>query len=310
MKTRLLTILILIATVPISLAVLGGCSNIADHDDVIAGIVEAEHAFAGDVRELGMREGFLAHLGDGAVVFSPMPVSAVERYQNMDDSPGLLQWEPTTADASTAGDIGFTTGPWEFRPEGPDGEATSFGHYVSVWMRRSDGIWKLAIDAGVVHGPVEVSGVTLTGRGHVRVDAPLDSPTGFEDVLDAERELLLASASYGFPDALSAVAAPDIVVLRTGNMPARGAAQVSEFLWSEVNVAWEPAGGAVAESGDLGYTYGTMYYRGADGTTLSGRSAYLRVWERLPNGEWNVVIDLTNPIPDAPGDEPETGGQQ
>ncbi|MFH1502606.1 MAG: hypothetical protein ABIG03_06135 [Candidatus Eisenbacteria bacterium] len=302
MRTKLVCLVVL-------LAVIGGCSNTPNHDEVIDGLVDAEHAFARDVAELGMREGFLKHLAEGSIAFSPTPTDAIAWQGGMADNPALLVWEPTMADASTAGDLGFTTGPWEMRPDGPDGEATSFGHYASVWIR-NEGVWKLALDCGVLHAPVEVSEARLSRRGHVRTDAPLESPVAFEDVLDAERDLWLAAASDGFARALADAAAPDVMVCRMGEMPARGPGQAHELLWDEVNVVWEPGGGSVAESGDLGYTYGVMFYRDEDGSTLVGRSAYLRVWERVPSGAWHVVVDITNPIaePDVPQGEPGTGG--
>lgn len=64
------------------------------------------------------------------------------------DTPGLsLTWEPTRADIAASGDLGWTTGTWEFRPS-PDAEVTGHGIYVSIWRLQQDGSWKVVMDLG------------------------------------------------------------------------------------------------------------------------------------------------------------------
>jgi hypothetical protein len=65
-----------------------------------------------------------------AVVFRPMAVNGKQWYQQRPPSPGRLSWEPIYADISAAGDMGYTTGPWEFRKNSTDAEAVAFG---GVW---------------------------------------------------------------------------------------------------------------------------------------------------------------------------------
>src|SRR5436190_18110221 len=62
---------------------------------------------------------------------------------------GLLSWEPIFADVSRAGDLGYTTGPWEFRPDGPDDQPVAFGQYFTIWKKQSGGDWKAVLDRGV-----------------------------------------------------------------------------------------------------------------------------------------------------------------
>ncbi|MBD3347819.1 MAG: hypothetical protein GF400_01330, partial [Candidatus Eisenbacteria bacterium] len=157
-----------------ALIVLGGCGGARDHDADVASLVEAERVFGRDVAEMGMKEGFLAHLGEGAVAFMPGPVNARQWYESSEDAPGLLSWEPTLADVAASGDLGYTTGPWELRPEGPGTEPVGFGHYVSVWLREPDGVWRVAIDAGVPHAPPEGPVPELVARGHARVSDPFE----------------------------------------------------------------------------------------------------------------------------------------
>lgn len=65
--------------------------------------------------------------------------------------PGFaLQWQPTSADVSRSGDLGYTTGGFQVMQHGPDGKPTvaTRGKYVTVWKKQSDGSWKVVVDIG------------------------------------------------------------------------------------------------------------------------------------------------------------------
>jgi hypothetical protein len=51
----------------------------------------------------------------------------------------------------------------------------------------------------------------------------------------------------------------------------------------------------VAQSGDLGYTYGSYELKEANATSEKGY--YARVWKRGANDQWQVVLDTTSPLP-------------
>ena len=58
-------------------------------------------------------------------------------------------------------------------------------------------------------------------------------------------------------------------------------------------LTWEPSGGDIAKSGDLGYTYG-LSQRDVDGKVEKGN--YVRAW-RKENGDWKVAVDVMTPFP-------------
>lgn len=61
-----------------------------------------------------------------------------------------LDWEPVTAVAGEAGDVGYTIGRWSsivVRPDGTD-SVTAQGSYVTVWRRDVTGAWRVAADIG------------------------------------------------------------------------------------------------------------------------------------------------------------------
>src|SRR5947209_2622659 len=87
----------------------------------LAPVVEAEHAFALYSIEHGMKEAFLRFAAPDGIIFRRSPVNAVEAWTQTNPAPaGLLTWYPTYADVSRAGDLGWTTGPYEFREKPAD----------------------------------------------------------------------------------------------------------------------------------------------------------------------------------------------
>lgn len=118
-------------------------------------LVATERAFARAAAEKSTKEAFLEFLADDAIVFEPGPVNGKEVWSKRPPSVGLLSWEPVWADISADGSIGYTTGPWEFRPKGKDGDPVAFGEYVTIWKKRKDGEFKAILDIGISHGKPE-----------------------------------------------------------------------------------------------------------------------------------------------------------
>jgi hypothetical protein len=63
-----------------------------------------------------------------------------------------VKWEPEKAQVSTSGDLGYTTGTYEFVSQG----VTERGKYVTTW-RKDAGEWKVTEDIFNASGPPAVS---------------------------------------------------------------------------------------------------------------------------------------------------------
>ncbi|HVF60595.1 MAG TPA: DUF4440 domain-containing protein [Thermoanaerobaculia bacterium] len=61
-----------------------------------------------------------------------------------------LRWQPLVAEASAAGDLGYTIGAWDFieRREGAAPAVTARGRYLTVWRKQHDGSWRVVADIG------------------------------------------------------------------------------------------------------------------------------------------------------------------
>ena len=58
-----------------------------------------------------------------------------------------LHWQVTKAEASTSGDLGYSTGTYDLSFNGPNGEpVVDHGKYLTVWRKQADGSWKVVQD--------------------------------------------------------------------------------------------------------------------------------------------------------------------
>jgi ketosteroid isomerase-like protein len=244
------------------------------------GLVEAEKAFARTSVAKGTKEAFLSVLDDQSVIFRPRAVPGRKWFQENPASPVQLNWQPEFADIATAGDLGYTTGPWEMRRT-PQDPPDAFGHYVTVWRKQPGGEWKVAIDIGI-------------GHDNVPKPATVDSPPLAQDTaaakprpeVDAARTAIV-SADKAAMTSLPQYLAPDVRLYRDGSRPFAGKAAAEKRL-SEVREA--PAGtqaaAVVSAAADLGYTYGS-----------SETANYMRIWKKQRDGSWKIVLDLATALP-------------
>ncbi len=260
-----------------------------DHVSVSA-VVDAERAFAKMARTSSMRDAFLTFLADDAVVFRPQPVNGKDHYQASSPSPALLSWEPEIAEISAAGDMGYTSGPWSYRPTRDD-EPVAYGHYASIWKKQPDGAWKVVIDVGIGHEAAAVGETVFREAG--KPASPAGSAAAIASLAAAERSLADAARGSGVERAVALRAATDVRWYRDGHLPLSGSpssiARISGAVLS-------PIGAGAASSGDLGYTWGSVAPVADEGAVTS---FYFRIWRREGDGPWRVILDLDSPVPAA-----------
>jgi ketosteroid isomerase-like protein len=258
----------------------------------LASLVGAERAFAQASMEKGMRAAFIAYLADDGVVFRPEPVKGKAWYRARPKSPAMLAWEPAFADVSASNDLGYTTGPWAFCPDST-AAPSAFGHYVSVWKRGADREWEVAIDVGISHARVErpKSLATATSEKPADVVTPQEALAA---VQQEERDFIEA-ASRGVEDAYDTFASEDVRMYRNGDLPGVGKEQARALLVKQPGTRrMQTTTAQASREGDLGFTYGRcdVTYNEKIST-----SYYLRIWKRMPDSTWKIVLDLDSPVP-------------
>jgi ketosteroid isomerase-like protein len=260
-------------------------------------LVEAERAFSRASVEKGIRDAFLEFFAPDGINFTPGPTNARGFFQpqpNRRDR--VLQWQPMYGDVSQAGDLGYTTGPFTLENKNSN-PRFSYGFYFSVWKRQPDGSWKVAADFGTrtpgpaVTGPVAFKSATVKGKTIKDFNLELER----NSLLAADRALTVAAAETSTGKALLKYLASDARLHRDGLFPFVDAKAIRSVFnaGQTLRYAWTPAKSDIANSGDLGYTYGSFEAKGEDANTPPLKGYYLRVWRRDGRG-WSIVADIGN----------------
>jgi len=294
---------ILVLGLAASLAAGAVIAQTIDRQAALDSMVAAEHAFAKTAGEKGYRDAFLDFLADDSVIFRPDPVSGKEWFRARPVSPALLSWYPILAEVSLAGDLGYTTGPWEYRAKGADDpEVAATGNFVTLWRKQADGTWKALIDHGA-ENPKPAS--SLTASIAAAEPAKIDYKSLPKVDVEAERKGL-AEADRAFGKAAEkassaaywSVLSRKARLYREGLQPAQGGEEIRVALAQDpAAMTWEPAGAVMAASGDLGATYGIAksQEKGKEGQWVSSHN-YFRIWKKQPDG-WKLVVDVLTPRP-------------
>jgi ketosteroid isomerase-like protein len=112
-------------------------------------LIEADKAFNAMAQKEGTGKAFIAYAAGDPVIIRQggMPLighsAFVEAFSKVPGS--SLSWEPLKAEIAASQDLGYTFGRYALR----DGETIkSYGVYVTVWKKQSDGSWKFVLDGG------------------------------------------------------------------------------------------------------------------------------------------------------------------
>ncbi|HET6890793.1 MAG TPA: nuclear transport factor 2 family protein [Pyrinomonadaceae bacterium] len=271
-------------------------------------LVDAERAFARTSEAQGTRPAFLAFIAEDGILFRPTATNGKKWMQQNPLPPSekrpLLAWQPAFADIAQAGDMGYTFGPWEYKEDIKDEKPVAYGHFATVWKRQPDGTWKFVIDHGVSHPQPHGSGKQFSlPQNKIQKSWKPSKPhveSARRDLLDRDRQFLNASLSYGPVKAFTDYSSASVKLFRNGSYPFTGVRGITQVLGPKnpglITLKWEPAGGDVSQSEDLGYTYGTYSVAAnTDPQKPVERGVYMRVWKKEKD-VWKVVLDVETEI--------------
>lgn len=118
------------------------------------------------------------------------------------------------------------------------------------------------------------------------------------EILETEQSFAKMTQEEGIQKAFLNYAAKDAVLMRNDNLII-GKKEITNHFEdqpsknTEVTLTWKPDFIEVAESGDLGYTYGKYTYSfvDTDGNTIKNKGVFHTVWKKQPDGTWKFVWD-------------------
>ena len=264
-------------------------------------LVDAERAFARSSEQDGTQQAFLAFIANTGILFRPTAVNGrrwmLEHPVPQSTKRPLLSWYPIFADISEAGDLGYTTGPWEFKQDIKDAQPSGHGTFVTVW-KKQDETWKFVIDLGISHGPPTNQNPKLeTGKeSKSRKPSKSDLNALRAELIKRDWEFSSEAQSKGIRNAFLSYSTNEVRLLRNDKFPFVGREAVKKAFGKEKE-SWtsQPDFADVAGSGDLGYTYGTYEIKRV-GVAKGEKGNYLRIWKQRDN-KWKIELEVTNPLP-------------
>ncbi len=265
-------------------------------DSALQTMVGNEAKFFQLGQEQGTRAAFLQFLADDGIVFHPGPVNGKQEWSKRPEKGISLSWRPLFAAMSRSADLGYTTGPAEWRKEKDDKKPFGYGQFITIWKKQKDGVWKVALDVGgEVPGPAKseeepqlemsISQGTTTPVEHAAAERSLRAAeVKFATAAKADSTIALSEAS----DA-------NVRVHRDGVFPAVGKGAATLMLSvRRGQLTNERLGGGMSAAGDLGYSYGKYSLVRQDQTE---RGHYLQIWRAETGGNWEIVLDFQAPLP-------------
>jgi ketosteroid isomerase-like protein len=277
MKNVLFTMLLL------GLVVLVRAQTFKNKD--LQSLVDAEIGFAKLAKEKTNREAFLANVNQESLTLAEEIKPTKTHWEKEKIDSMWLNWHPSFADVAASGDLGYTYGPWTGHPN-KKAPAEFGGHYITVWSKQSDGSWKIAIDAGIVHGEkTKVEGTTV--KSSKIKSAPVVKNADAKKELLTRDQQLQASLKSDPSTAYQSVASSEIKFFRPDLAPFSNASDIPK-LGIPANV--KQLEGGISAAGDFGYTYGLIFSDAGPGAPATHRT-FLRIWKKEDGSSWKLVLD-------------------
>ena|SRR5665647_1954326 len=115
-------------------------------------------------------------------------------------------------------------------------------------------------------------------------------------MMEADRAFSKLSEERGMKYALMQYIDSKGVLLRPNTIPIVGGEAIdyiSQGNDTSYIMTWEPNGGSIAKSGELGYTYGVYSLKPKDKDTVF-YGTYVSIWKMQPDGKWKFVLETGN----------------
>jgi len=254
-----------------------------------AQIEAAERAFAADGLALGIRDSFLKHMADDAIMFRPGPVSAKALYEKRPSSKTpRLEWWPQKVVIARSGDLGLSVGPAVIN--GRRG-----GYYATIWRKGPDGQWKWIYDGGAEADAASAPDASTPAiQGPTATKGSKSPGDALAAVRSAEAGLAKVAISDA-PKAYRAALASDAWLTGPGGTETLKPSDLSARIeLRPARMAIKTEGGGASAAGDFVWTHGTAGWAGPSETPVN--THYMHVWQKRPEG-WRLIFETLNTDP-------------
>lgn len=235
-------------------------------------VINAEKSFAAYALQHNSRDAFMMFLDSAnSVEFKDGEVlKSYNTWSTRKPDSSKLMWQPAYAGIAKSGDIGFTTGPWQYKKSA--GEAVSAaGSFATVWRKTAKGEWKYLVDIGV-DGPSSADAAS-----EIKKWTGSYTNLAAADALTIDRKFIQQYESL-HNDAFKTVVTENTWFILTGSQPLQGAQSILTSLNTiPAGLQFIQTGGGESDADDIAWVYGTVRNKAAI-------TNYLRIWQKTADG--------------------------
>ena len=255
----------------------------------VPGVRDTQMAFQRRLAERGPKTAFLEFLSDDAVVFQPDAVNGKQYWSSVKTEPeGRLRREMLYLDMASSGQLGYSTGNWEWTPKGRTGP-TQRGQFVTVWAKRQGGRFKAVLDITTTEDPDIVERDDDRVPSRERGEA---NKRGWSAADPSMNFLKRAMGGERLGGAYSVFAAKDVRLLREGDPPIVGRKRVVAETQEYRSIAY-PKRVVLNESADMAYVWNPCEYADSDEGVERGNC--LHIW-KLRGKSWNITLGVLSRV--------------
>ena len=121
-------------------------------------------------------------------------------------------------------------------------------------------------------------------------------PDEKQKMMNTDRAFSKLSVEKGMKIAFLEYIDSNGVLLKPNRYPILGAEAIDYLIQqndSAYTLQWEPETGFIAQSGELGYTYGVYAFK-PNGKNTTTYGTYVSIWKKQADGKWKFVLDSGN----------------
>ena len=115
------------------------------------------------------------------------------------------------------------------------------------------------------------------------------------ELFEVDKQFSKTAEKIGFNKAFIEFAHDNAVLLRENNMPLVGKKAIIKVFEKAnskgIQFTWSPINGDIAQSGELGFTYGTYILKR---DTIVEKGTYVSIWKKDLEGNWKYILDSGN----------------
>jgi hypothetical protein len=243
-------------------------------------LIAAEKKFANTSKEQTTKKAFLANVDSSCIGFNKgEQLNVFAEWTARKEDSSKLTWEPEFATIASSGDMGVTTGPWEYRQKSLQDTPVAHGHFTTIWKKKDNGEWKAMMDMGISHPQ------NITNSGTVKKLVLKNYKEVISDTI------LLMTTEVNFIDAfkndksaaIKKVIVKDSWLSINGHDPLKNAEAINSAMdLLPSNIIFTPAGVITSKTNDMFVAYG-------EAQSEDKKQGYMRVWIK-DGDEWKLLL--------------------